>query len=209
MRLLCITGSRFIPSKELKQFSDTPKYGFCSWSPITIMGSSMCQSWLWYQSADKPIIRYRSGSSLNAKNQWIVYELNSHVQLLTTQCQLVLFRPTVHESVGEDHDRVVEVSVLLSDHAECRSLLLLRRIPGRDAGRQIDDDHVGGWLAGDKKISDWYECKSALWNAELSRFDFRKPLSYWCSVWRGCWCCGAAGRPSGSPPRAAWLHRRP
>lgn len=32
---------------------------------------------------------------------------------------------TVHESIGEDHDGVVEVSVLLSDHAERRPLLLL------------------------------------------------------------------------------------
>lgn len=33
--------------------------------------------------------------------------------------------PTIHQSVGEDHDRVVEVSVLLSDHTKSRSLLLL------------------------------------------------------------------------------------
>lgn len=82
------------------------------------------------------------------------HELNGRVQQLTTRFQLVFFRPTVHESVGEDHDRVVEVSVLLSDHAERRSLLLLRRIPRRDAGRQVDDDHVGGWMMGDKKVSD-------------------------------------------------------
>lgn len=51
---------------------------------------------------------------------------------------------TIHERIGEDHDRVVEVSVLLSDHAERRSLLLLRRLPGGDARRQVDDHHVCG-----------------------------------------------------------------
>lgn len=52
-------------------------------------------------------------------------------------------QPTVHECVGEDHDRVVEVPVLLADNAERRSLLLLRRLTGGEAGRQVDDHHVG------------------------------------------------------------------
>ena len=51
-------------------------------------------------------------------------------------------QPTVHEGVGEDHDRVVEVSVLLPDHAERRPLLLLRRLSRCDARRQVDDHHV-------------------------------------------------------------------
>lgn len=37
----------------------------------------------------------------------------------------------------------------------------------------------------------------------------RRTVSYLRSAWRGCWCCAAAGRPSGSPPRAAWLRPRP
>lgn len=61
--------------------------------------------------------------------------------------------PTVHEGVGEDHDRVVEVSVLLSDHTERRSLLLLGRLSRRDAGRQVDDHHVCGWSETENKLN--------------------------------------------------------
>lgn len=62
--------------------------------------------------------------------------------------------PTVHEGVGEDHDGVVEVSVLLSDNTERRSLLLLRRLSGRDARRQVDDHHVGSWATQNDKRAD-------------------------------------------------------
>lgn len=49
---------------------------------------------------------------------------------------------TVHKSVGEDHDRVVEVAVLFFDHAQRRSLFVLGRISRGDAGRQVDYHHV-------------------------------------------------------------------
>lgn len=42
--------------------------------------------------------------------------------------------------------------VLLPDHAERRSLLLLRRLAGREAGRQVDDHHVGVCQIKKKKV---------------------------------------------------------
>lgn len=50
---------------------------------------------------------------------------------------------TVHESVGEDHDRVVEVAVLLFDHAQGCSLFALGWVSGGDAWWQVDYHHVG------------------------------------------------------------------
>lgn len=49
---------------------------------------------------------------------------------------------TVHESVGEDHDGVVEVAVLLFDDAQRRSLFVLGRVSWGDARRQVDYHHV-------------------------------------------------------------------
>lgn len=142
--------------------------------------------------------------------------------------------PTVHESVCEDHDRVVEVSVLLSDHSERRSLLLLRRLSRCDARRQVDDHHVCGWwktethttlmssnIKWNGKRVDYVvkysnetdaqelELISEAAHRQLCTFLIRcfATISY--SVCRDCWCFGAAGRPSGSRLRAVWLHQTP
>lgn len=51
-------------------------------------------------------------------------------------------RLTVHKSVGEDHDGVVEVAVLLFDDAQRRSFFMLGRISRGDARWQVDYHHV-------------------------------------------------------------------
>lgn len=76
-------------------------------------------------------------------------------QVKVNDCYLTRYtRPTIHESVGQDHDGVVQVSVLLSHHAERCFLLLLRWLSRRDTRRQVDDHHVRRWLGREHKEGD-------------------------------------------------------